>query len=319
MQGSRLAVLAVIATGMAVVFPSPAQGHVVGAAPLQYLQTPSTGTSLRAPGRDTVYACLGSTLVRPRRPWINPRTGVLEVKKRPFVEGSVEWNSRFRIRLTPTRRHFKGNGLPTHPTGRFPVRRGTAAYDWYAALPATGYDNAAEIPIEPWDLDFSVPRFPQPNAQPRCIGRLTTGIAKTGAPFHVEIAFDSKNNLLDPNSALPLDRCWGHPYDGQYHYHGPSYACFEKQFSNSRVFTGGTRNHAPLVGWAIDGFGVYGPRSGRTRHVRNRQLDECHGHTHPVEWDGRTRMMYHYHLNGEYPYSIGCFRGTPTFLPPQAN
>jgi hypothetical protein len=25
--------------------------------------------------------------------------------------------------------------------------------------------------------------------------------------------------------------------------------------------------------------------------------------------------MYHYHLNNEYPYSIGCFRGTPAMLP----
>ena len=25
--------------------------------------------------------------------------------------------------------------------------------------------------------------------------------------------------------------------------------------------------------------------------------------------------MYHYHLNNQYPYSIGCYRGTPIDLP----
>lgn len=40
-------------------------------------------------------------------------------------------------------------------------------------------------------------------------------------------------------------------------------------------------------------------------------LDECHGHSHSIQWDNKTVDMYHYHLNNEYPYSIGCFRGTP--------
>lgn len=34
-----------------------------------------------------------------------------------------------------------------------------------------------------------------------------------------------------------------------------------------------------------------------------------HGHFGPVEWEGETVIMYHYHLNREYPFSVGCFRG----------
>jgi len=26
-------------------------------------------------------------------------------------------------------------------------------------------------------------------------------------------------------------------------------------------------------------------------------------------WDGAMQDIYHYHLNNEYPYSIGCFKG----------
>jgi hypothetical protein len=28
-------------------------------------------------------------------------------------------------------------------------------------------------------------------------------------------------------------------------------------------------------------------------------------------WDGKVVSMYHYVMTDEYPYSIGCFRGTP--------
>ena len=43
--------------------------------------------------------------------------------------------------------------------------------------------------------------------------------------------------------------------------------------------------------------------------ITNAQLDECHGHTAPVMWDGKMIPIYHYHLNREYPYSVGCFHG----------
>ena len=43
--------------------------------------------------------------------------------------------------------------------------------------------------------------------------------------------------------------------------------------------------------------------------ITNAQLDVCHGHTGWIKWDGKQKYMYHYHVNNEYPYSVGCFRG----------
>jgi hypothetical protein len=63
----------------------------------------------------------------------------------------------------------------------------------------------------------------------------------------------------------------------------------------------------------LDGFGIYGPRGDDGKMVTNAQLDECHGHKHPVEFNGTIQNIYHYHLNNEYPFSIGCFRGTPDY------
>ena len=36
-----------------------------------------------------------------------------------------------------------------------------------------------------------------------------------------------------------------------------------------------------------------------------------------VIYDGEMKEMYHYHVNNQYPYSIGCYRGTPIALPKQ--
>ncbi len=47
------------------------------------------------------------------------------------------------------------------------------------------------------------------------------------------------------------------------------------------------------------------------RILHDDDLDACHGTTSPVMWDGKLVDMYHYVLTPEYPYTIGCFRGTP--------
>lgn len=279
-------------------------------APITRLYTPPTGTSIASPARDTLFACKGGTLTRPDRPWIDAN-GVIDVLKRPFVSGSMHWHSVLKVTKTATTRRVKGNGLPDHATGRFPVQEGTPAYKYYAEIPSPGYSSAAAIPIEPWDLDVTVPRDPAIAAEPTCIDQLTTGMALAGGTFHLEVATDAEDRPVDPNAALPLDRCWGHPYETQYHYHGPSQTCF----GDARKAAHTRAGHSPLVGYAIDGFGIYGPRGEDGKIVRNADLDVCHGHTHAIMWDGRKVVMYHYHLNGEYPYSIGCFRGTPVTVP----
>jgi hypothetical protein len=48
--------------------------------------------------------------------------------------------------------------------------------------------------------------------------------------------------------------------------------------------------------------------------LTNKDLDECHGMTSKVWWDGHYVRMYHYVLTAQFPYSIGCFRGAPVKL-----
>ncbi|MFE9126860.1 hypothetical protein ACFYOF_15820 [Streptomyces sp. NPDC007148] len=41
-------------------------------------------------------------------------------------------------------------------------------------------------------------------------------MALAGGTFHLEVATDVEERPVDPNAAVTLDRCWGHPYDTQH-------------------------------------------------------------------------------------------------------
>jgi len=283
-----------------------------GQDPPATLVTAPGGTSLARPAKNQLYFCprpgLVPQLTASTTPWVDGTT--IDVSKIAYVQGSVTWQSEFSMTTTATERTLVGNGLPNHPTGQYPVQEGTAAFDYYSALPAMGYANAAEIPVGPYDLDVTIPRDPQPNDKPSCVRWVFEGVvSQTGAAWHAEIAADSSFKVHDPISALPLDECWGHPYHTQGHDPAYSWKGFPDQ--------GEASQHSPLFGYAIDGFGVFGPRGESGNLVTNDDLDECHGHTHEIDWDGEKKVMYHYHVNNEYPYSIGCYRGTPIALPKQ--
>ena len=248
--------------------------------------------------------------------WTDTSSNIITIAKIPFVDGAVTASeidaagSVFSVTSDATYRYFKGNGLPSTPMGIFPVQSDTAAYPYYSALPGgtdprTGkdYSSAAAISISPYDITSRLPLNPVVTGF-NPINSLIVGIALTGTVWHVEIANDANGNWYNPSNALPLDQCFGHPYSQQYHLHGYSWKCFPNQ---------GTSGPSPLFGYALDGFGIYGPRGEDGQMITNAQLDQCHGHVAPVDWNGSVQAVYHYHLNREYPYSVGCFRGTPDY------
>jgi hypothetical protein len=280
----------------------------------EFFITAGTGTATSFPARNQSFLCLAFLPLSPAdinltattTPWVQGNKVISS--QIPFVEGSVDWNKvpgahpEFRTWVEGGLRRFKGNGIPNHPTGVFAVQEGTAAYPYYAAAPAQGYSSAAAIPIAPYDLDVTVPANPVYSETPGCISDLMFGVVtQTGAVWHANIAYAGV--WVDPIAALPHDKCWGHPYSQQYHYHGYSWKCFPNQ--------GDAEKHSPLFGYALDGFGIYGPRGDEGKLLRNTDLDECHGHVGRIEWDGKWKTMYHYHLNNEYPYGPGCYRGKP--------
>ena len=46
--------------------------------------------------------------------------------------------------------------------------------------------------------------------------------------------------------------------------------------------------------------------------LTNASLDGCHGRKSVVPWHGKSQAVYHYDMTFEFPYTVGCFRATPT-------
>ncbi|MBL8061614.1 MAG: YHYH protein [Anaerolineales bacterium] len=218
--------------------------------------------------------------------WMNG-DGTWDATKKAVVDGSVTWPSSFAVTLQGDQRVFTGNDLPDHPTGNFPVDPSDDAY---------AVDRNPNS-IQEQSITLSLPANPAAAAQPNCVGG-EVGIMLSGVVIFS--AFDAEGR--DAVAHEVQDACDGHPQmSGFYHYHSLS-DCIEDT---------STSGHSSLVGYAFDGYGIYGYYGEDGGEVTNEDLDECHGHTHRVEWDGQMVEMYHYHATHEFPYVVGCFHGTP--------
>jgi len=228
--------------------------------------------------------------------WFNG-DGTYNLEEKAVVDGEVSWPSEFGITVTGDTRVFTGNDLPDHTTGEYPVASG---------------DDAAQFDPNPNSIseqaiNVEVPANPSVSSEASCT---------PGGPIGVLL---SGTLLYNPTDALGRDAvahevqdaCQGHPQQaGEYHYHNVS-DCVEDTQS-------GEGGHSDLVGYAFDGFGIFGHYGEGGELVTNDDLDECHGHTHEIEWDGETVEMYHYHATYEFPYVIGCFTGEAAVTGPGA-
>lgn len=222
-------------------------------------------------------------------PWIKP-DGTYDLTMKPQVSGSVTWPHRFEISIAGDKRVFTSNDLPDHATGVFPIQRTDEAYT-YDRNPngIAAQRMVVELPMNPT-------LAPAPACTPGAVGILLTGVVLFNA-------LDAEGR--DAVAHETQDACQGHPQrTGTYHYHSMT-TCFD-----DKQLPGG---HSVLAGYALDGFGIYGRYGESGNILTSADLDECHGHVHPIEWDGKVVAMYHYHGTWDFPYTIGCMRGRYDF------
>jgi hypothetical protein len=185
------------------------------------LTTVSTGTDMNTPGKNKSFLCAhplpqpdGTIMDQKFPPFTNPEmpwaTGnTLNIAAIPPAPGSVRMKSVFKQTVTATKRHFKGNGIPNHPIGTFPIVPGSVAYDTYSQLPAQGYPNAAAIPVIPYDLDVTVTRTPKVNkdtGRDHWPGAMSVLMAGAGIPGGLIVgATDPKGYYASENIYSPED------------------------------------------------------------------------------------------------------------------
>jgi len=238
--------------------------------------------------KGSVYSCItrfnGGGAFRDG-PWIDAGTKTWDATAKIAVEGSLDQHGQITGQESSGGEMLTGNGLPTVPTGVFPVASSDPAY---------AYDRNPNS-IKGYTLSVELPE-PKLAASPSCVGG-TIGVSVLGVPIYS--AFDAGGR--DAAAHEVQDSCDGHPeITGQYHYHSLS-ACWK----DVAGFDPG------LFGYALDGFGIYVDRGSSGELLASNALDECHGRTSAITWHGRRTVMYHYVATPDFPYLVGCYRGTP--------
>jgi len=149
--------------------------------------------------------------------------------------------SRVSISVEGDFRLIRANGLPDHATGAFPNR---------------GNPNR----IRAQEYAFRVPANPKPAEKPMPLGMNPFGVAVNGVVFDPgaaewwrdDRASGWQYEALSGARELGVDANHAHVQpDGAYHYHGLPTGLIEK-------LTGG-KPQVILLGWAADGFPIYGP------------------------------------------------------------
>lgn len=227
-------------------------------------------------------------------------------------------------------RYITANGIPDHTVGRFP-----------------GLGNPNKI--SPQSYNFRVPLAPTP-ATRRSRGQVF-GVALNGVVFDPGTAelwngdmrwhYEALTGMMSERGFLGADDNFAHVQpNGAYHYHGMPFGFLKKRDYKTKM---------TLVGWAADGYPIYGPyvpsdpkdlksplknaRSGYKLKTGDRpgtdgpggafdgsflsdyefakegDLDECNGRTGPTP--EFPGGTYYYVLTDTWPFVPRQFHGTP--------
>ncbi len=156
----------------------------------------------------------------------------------PFTQpSSGGYKNEVKITVSSDRRLIESNGIPDHKTGSFP---------------GAGNPHA----ITPQNHRFTVPVEPKAAEQVTVLGLQDFGIAVNGIPFDPSAAEWWNGNRAwqyEPmyNRSLGIDLNNAHVQPtGAYHYHGLPQDLLKRLEAGSKMV---------LVGWAADGFPIYGP------------------------------------------------------------
>ena len=159
------------------------------------------------------------------------------------------------------------------------------------------HNHVVECPpeVDEWRDDYKVYVIPVRPVYRTVSTRLrvgAAGLAFNGVTYEPPAPI---RDIIRAHTIAPFDKAGGHvnPHEG-YHYHAATGKTKEIEQPDG---------HAPLIGYAMDGFGIYAHLDAEGKPPE--QLDRCLGHYDDVRG-------YHYHVKAAGDNQIiGAFRGRP--------
>lgn len=224
----------------------------------------------------------GNTTAWLRKGYLD-RSGKL-VDKDQFVADNVI------LSFTDQHLVMKSKNLPNHPTAVFPDRwrliDGNPNYiserrnTWY--IPLEPKENPQHLSMDERNKNKALPMGP-------------IGVAVNGVVF-----FNPFDHIAEADAVWRLDRCCGHPSPGQeYHYHKYP-VCINTPWSDDG------EAHSPLIGFAFDGFPVYGPYESSGELAK----DSTQNPLNAFNLHRDDQRGWHYHVTpGKFPHILGGYWG----------
>ena len=220
---------------------------------------------------------------------------------------AAKWNPTVKLTYSKSSVLMQPTGIPNH------------ARDAYYAVPTAGVvvpDASTSIvmkdPTKAQNYNFTIPTSPKYSSKTSSTSLGSIGVMISGAVLYNPFEGDGKsvamaNNFTITNadgiSASFVDKCAGHPtpQQGAYHYHGLP-TCVTAQVDK-------VSKPSHIIGFALDGFPIYGDRDIKGKQLTAKNLDQCNGiYSATPEF---PKGIYHYVLlsTSDVRSSIACFHG----------
>ena len=221
---------------------------------------------------------------------------------------AAKWNPTVKLTYSSKSIIMQPDGIPNHPRDTYyavPKSQNVVVPDATTAM-------VIKDPTKAQAYKFTIPSTPKYSATVTKTSLGSIGVMISGAVLYNPYEGDNKTPAMANNFTITdasgitasfVDKCAGHPIpnQGAYHYHGLS-SCV-----TAKVDTTGKPSH--VIGFALDGFPIYGDRDIKGKQLTAKNLDQCNGiYSATPEF---PKGIYHYVLLGtaDVRSSIGCFHG----------
>ena len=220
----------------------------------------------------------------------------------------AKWNPTVKLTYSKNAVIMQPNGIPNHTRDAYyavPISQ-------EIVVPDASTSKIVKDPTKAQTYKFTIPTAPKYSSRTTTTSLGSIGVMISGAvlynPYEGDgktVAMASNFTITDENgvTASFVDKCAGHPTPnmGAYHYHGlPS--CVTSQVDQPS-------KPSHIIGFALDGFPIYGDRDIKGKNVLVNSLDKCNGiYSATPEF---PNGIYHYVLLGsaDARSSISCFHG----------